>query len=436
MFNKLKIKLKKWWKGLLTFIGVGAVALALTIPNGAVEVPCKDDTSKAINVRISDCPVPANEKASFKGKEIARQVKSVARTNIKFSEADYDIEITETKAIENGVEIYARAWTPDGKQVGFGKDGSVDLERFRFINPPILVDDPNGSIVREWTDEDTGELKQRKLREDLQEAILHSLAHIIKVKKQKFGSEDIIRNKTGNTTTTLFPSGVDSVAPVDGEPQRAGVNEIISTIVNGAGTDAPVVPPTVRIQLSASSTTDQFVRLRRGGYGFTIPSDLGTIDSAIFSIFGSSKLADLGTPNIDLVTFTPDAATTLVAGDYAVANWGTTLLATSIAHASFSVTAYNNYTLNASGITHIETSGNRFFGSRVSWDTDVSFGGTWADGATTSVVVFGSVETGTTKDPKLVIEHTAAAGGKPRRLIIFNDLIPFKFEQQVEFNLA
>ena len=39
MFNTLKTKLKKWWKGLLTFLGIGAVALALTIPNGAVPVP-------------------------------------------------------------------------------------------------------------------------------------------------------------------------------------------------------------------------------------------------------------------------------------------------------------------------------------------------------------------------------------------------------------
>ena|SRR3990167_2913379 len=36
MFNKLKIKLKKWWKGLLTFLGIGAVAFALTF-NGAIE---------------------------------------------------------------------------------------------------------------------------------------------------------------------------------------------------------------------------------------------------------------------------------------------------------------------------------------------------------------------------------------------------------------
>src|SRR3990167_3375589 len=104
MFNKLKIKLKKWWKGLLTFLGIGAVALALTIPNGAVELSKYElaenciKTSKSIN----ECPVSglnSDEKASLKGQEIAKKVKNVARTNVKFSGADYDIQITETKAI-------------------------------------------------------------------------------------------------------------------------------------------------------------------------------------------------------------------------------------------------------------------------------------------------------------------------------------------------
>src|SRR3990167_1069334 len=40
---------------------------------------------------------------------------------------------------------------------GFGADGSVEIERFRIYNPPILVDDPNGTIIREWTDEITKE---------------------------------------------------------------------------------------------------------------------------------------------------------------------------------------------------------------------------------------------------------------------------------------
>ena len=48
--------------------------------------------------------------------------------------------------IEGGIQIFAQAWNLDGTQVGFGKDGTVDIERFQIINPPILVPDENGDV--------------------------------------------------------------------------------------------------------------------------------------------------------------------------------------------------------------------------------------------------------------------------------------------------
>src|SRR3990167_9364429 len=138
-------------------------------------------TPQQINKCIGE--LTAKERANIKGEEIAK-IGSVSTTNVKFSGADYDIEITDIKAIAGGVEIFARAWDTNG-QVGFGKDGSVDIERFYIINPPIMVDDPKGDVVREWTDERTGELKQRKLRESPQEAILQSLAHTVSLTDNK-----------------------------------------------------------------------------------------------------------------------------------------------------------------------------------------------------------------------------------------------------------
>jgi hypothetical protein len=91
------------------------------------------------------------EKANLKGREIAK-IKKLARTKRK----GFDIEIVKTKAIEGGVEVFIKAWK-DGKQVGFGKDGTVEIERVRLFNPPILVADKSGDVVREWTDEETKE---------------------------------------------------------------------------------------------------------------------------------------------------------------------------------------------------------------------------------------------------------------------------------------
>src|SRR3990167_5173668 len=144
----------------------------------------------------------SEEIADIKGQEVAK-IGAVGKINVKFSGSDYDIEIISTSAIKGGVEILARAWDLNG-QIGFG-DGTVDIERFRFINPPILVDDPNGDIIREWVDDD-GNSKERKLRESPQEAILNSLAHTIKVKKEKFDSRNIIPDKIGSTTSTYYPN--------------------------------------------------------------------------------------------------------------------------------------------------------------------------------------------------------------------------------------
>src|SRR3990167_11140747 len=161
----------------------------------------------------------AREKANLKGQEIAKLFK-VPKTQV----GDYWIEITELKAIENGVELYARAWDAHG-QIGFGKDGSVDLERFVFINPPILVNDPNGSIIRESLD-DNGKVRQRKLREDPKQALLESLAHTISVKTQKFNDSKIIAGKLGNTTTTVYPdAGSGGGTTIDGQVIREGVTD-------------------------------------------------------------------------------------------------------------------------------------------------------------------------------------------------------------------
>ena len=52
--------------------------------------------------------------------------------------------------IDKGVVVFARAWDDNG-QIGFGRDGSVDIERFIFIDPPVLVPDEAGDITRTTT---------------------------------------------------------------------------------------------------------------------------------------------------------------------------------------------------------------------------------------------------------------------------------------------
>ena len=90
----------------------------------------------------------SKEKANIKGQEIA---KIDFRGKDTSQEYGVTLDIQSIKAIEGGVEILARAWKGN-KQFGFGKNGSVEIERFKIYNPPILVPDSNGAIVRESTD--------------------------------------------------------------------------------------------------------------------------------------------------------------------------------------------------------------------------------------------------------------------------------------------
>ena len=110
--------------------------------------------------------------SEIKSREIAGMFKQglfpkAIKQRVSFSGSIVDIEILEVKVIEEGIEVLARAWGIDGDVIGFGKDGSVEIERFKIYNPPILVEDPiNGSIIRENINSITKEVTHRKLRED------------------------------------------------------------------------------------------------------------------------------------------------------------------------------------------------------------------------------------------------------------------------------
>ena len=157
----------------------------------------------------------SKEKSQIKSFEIAKLKHSGIYDSLQYGTK---IEIIgEVKAIEingqHGIELFARAWRGT-QQLGFGADGSVEIERFRIFNPPILVDDPNGTIIREWTDIITKEIKQRKLREDPIEAIRQVISHNAKIVGKDNGK--IVTGKVGNTTSTFFPDYNPESTSVDG----------------------------------------------------------------------------------------------------------------------------------------------------------------------------------------------------------------------------
>ena len=129
----------------------------------------------------------AKERASIKGQEIAK-LNSIPKIKV----GDIWVEITEMRAIEGGMELYARAWDSKG-QIGFGKDGTVDLEKFVFKNPFIMVSDGT-SEVRIAPLTGTPYIVNG-FKEDLEGAILQVLKDTIVGKKQKSDSSNIVSER-------------------------------------------------------------------------------------------------------------------------------------------------------------------------------------------------------------------------------------------------
>jgi hypothetical protein len=322
----------------------------------------------------------------------------------------------------NGIEIFARAWK-NGKQLGFGKDGSVEIERFRIFNPPILVSDPNGLIIREGTDDTTLIPQQKHFREDPLEAIRQSIAHTVKLVGKE--NANIIIGKVGNTTSTFYPDANAESTSVDGNVQRAGVQEAFATIVAGAGTtvqDADPVDGTTNllegVRARFGAADPNFSRVGRDIFLFdtsAIP-DTDTISSATFSMYGAGSLEQTAINATDrvmhIVATTPASNTALAAADYG--QFGTTSFGSFDPGASFAswATAYNDFTVNATGLANISKTGITKFGVRLYADMVGSWTSGWGGlGATSDSRLYCQYAdtAGTANDPKLVVVHSGAA---------------------------
>jgi len=122
-------------------------------------------------------------------------------TSGTYTRGVYTFEVTDTKIIPNGVEVFVRTFK-NGSPVGFGADGSVDIERFQFIYPNVLIGDENGSLL--ITSFEDGKMSVSKASVNPQEFILKRLEYVLSIKKEvSFDESLIIPNKVGNTTTIV-----------------------------------------------------------------------------------------------------------------------------------------------------------------------------------------------------------------------------------------
>ncbi len=213
------------------------------------------------------------------------------------------------------------------------------------------------------------------------------------------------------STLTVYPDPDPETTSFDGYIQSSAPPNDFSTIHNsifGNYTDA-YSPMEVGVQ--AGYNQDQFEVFNRAMILFDT-SALGsgaTISSAVMSLYTSYITNGMGgTPSLDIVSTSPSTNTSMDGTYFFRFNY------TSFSNKLFSAMTLNTYadfSLNSGGLSNINKTGVSKFGVLLGWDTNNSFGGTWSYYGDTQVNIESAENTGTSKDPKLVITYTTGGSG-------------------------
>lgn len=212
----------------------------------------------------------------------------------------------------------------------------------------------------------------------------------------------------GFSTLTVYPDADVESTSVDGTVTRSGVNESWASIRGGAGTAAaPSIDGSHIFLISCSASANQFDFLRRSICLFdTSALGAGTsISNAVISIFGYAKTDDNSfAPNTNIFGSTPASNTDLVSSDFSQTQ--DVAFATAITYANWSTVAYNDFTLNATGLAAIAKTGiSKFSVKNDNYDAANS-APVWSSGMGMAVNGWFADAIGTSTDPKLVITYT------------------------------
>ncbi len=212
----------------------------------------------------------------------------------------------------------------------------------------------------------------------------------------------LIPSVSFGTTAIFYPS-------LDGYVSRRNVAESWATLVAGAGNEVNSTNATDFVAETDGTTgTGNFSSLVRGVTLFdtsAIPSN-ATISSASITFYGYNQSNDLSIAPLDFVSNTITSTSSFQNSDYNVANWGSTVFASSTyANLHIGTSTANVFTLNTSGVANITKGGISKFGFR--WDNDISgTAPTWVNGGYSYLRVYMSDSVGTSTDPYLTVTYT------------------------------
>ena len=218
----------------------------------------------------------------------------------------------------------------------------------------------------------------------------------------------------GFSTLTAYPNADadDPKTTVDGITKHrltSGSGVDWSVLVAAAGTAGESNWSTDHVFYSQSdSVSGKWKSLDRTMYLFdtsAISAD-DLLFGATLSLYGYSK-ADTGsyTPDVNIYSSEPASNTAIAAGDFD--SYGSTPFSSAITYASWSTSAYNDFSLNADGIANITKGGVSKFGARNANRDVANSAPTWGNTLSAYVDGYFSDNTGTANDPKLVVIYGA-----------------------------
>lgn len=213
------------------------------------------------------------------------------------------------------------------------------------------------------------------------------------------------------SSITVYPDANPETTTVDGIAARNGVDQTLTNIRAGAGNASDDLSTQNQVlHLQASTTNNQFSQLGRGIFLFDTSAigSTNNVDSSTISFWGYSKSNGLGSPAFVIGSSSPASNTAVVNADYSQVQ---TTSFGSISYASYDATdtVYSDITLNASGLANISKTGVSKFSAQTDWDINNSFTGVWANSFDSAFYCYFADNAGTTKDPKLVVNYSAAA---------------------------
>lgn len=226
------------------------------------------------------------------------------------------------------------------------------------------------------------------------------------------------------TTSTFYPDPNVETTTVDGRVFRAPApSEVWATIRAGDGTNsndsASGADAGTGLDADDAANPSKYTYLGRAFFLFDTSSisDTDSVDSGTFSLYITSKNDALGGGSVRMVTSAPASNTALANGDFT--SQGTTAQATDLTISGITTTAYNDWTLNATGLSNITKTGVSKFGTRLARDADDSTP-TWATAASENILFYYADQASTTNDPKLVVVHSVvvAVANHPTLLLM------------------